>query len=79
MTKALYQLNLRLNVASESRSFYSDLSYIKAIAELRGAKYCISTAVASCLHYMGYQSFALEVRKQASPWCELPGDMLLGA
>jgi hypothetical protein len=26
-----------------SRSFYSDLSYSKAIAELRGAKYCIST------------------------------------
>jgi hypothetical protein len=46
MTKALYQLNLRLNVTSEttaSRSFYSDLSYSKAIAELRGAKYCIST------------------------------------
>jgi hypothetical protein len=39
-------LNLRLNVTSEttaSRSFYSDLSYSKAIAELRGAKYCIST------------------------------------
>jgi hypothetical protein len=48
MTKALYQLNLRLNVTSEttaSRSFYSDLSYSKAIAELRGAKYCISTKV----------------------------------
>jgi hypothetical protein len=46
MTKALYQLNLRLNVTSEttvSRSLYSDLSYSKAIAELRGAKYCIST------------------------------------
>jgi hypothetical protein len=46
MTKALYQLNLRLNVTSEttaSRSCYSDLSYSKAIAELRGAKYCIST------------------------------------
>jgi hypothetical protein len=41
-------LNLRLNVTSEttaSRSFYSDLSYSKAIAELRGAKYCISTVI----------------------------------
>jgi hypothetical protein len=39
-------LNLRLNVTSEtttSRSFYSDLSSSKAIAELRGAKYFIST------------------------------------
>jgi hypothetical protein len=48
MTKALYQLNLRLNVTSEttaSRSFYSDLSYSKPIAKLRGAKYCISTVI----------------------------------
>jgi hypothetical protein len=47
VTKGLYQLNLRLNVTSEttaSRSIYSDLSYSKAIEELRGAKYCISTA-----------------------------------
>jgi hypothetical protein len=41
--------------------------------------YCLPYAVASCLHYMGHHTVALEVRKHASSWCELPGDMLLGA
>jgi hypothetical protein len=41
--------------------------------------YCLPYAVASCLHYMGHHTVALEVRKQASSWCGLPGDMLLDA
>jgi hypothetical protein len=64
MTKALYQLNLRLNVTSEttaSRSFYSDLSYSKAIAELRGAKYCISTYSTDLFHMISYY-FYISIR-----------------
>jgi hypothetical protein len=41
--------------------------------------YCLPYAVASCLYYMGHPTVALEVSKQATDWCELPGDMVLHA
>jgi hypothetical protein len=57
-------LNLRLNVTSEttaSRSFYSDLSYSKAIAELRGAKYCISTVAATLQAWIDVPEFIVDM------------------
>ena len=40
--------------------------------------YCLSYAVASCLHYMGHNAFAMLVRERAAQWCGMPGDTVLG-
>jgi hypothetical protein len=39
--------------------------------------YCLSYSVASCLHYMGQNEFAMLVRAKADVWCGMPGDTVL--